>query len=261
MGNHSFFSGPRLGAERSVTLIWATVVACDAPQVRVVMSTSPFVARARAWLPFLVVGALLGGIVGLGAGLVRNERYTSTLTALVVAANATDMTEASAGQGVAQTQSQIYAALGGSQAVAQSAANTVGGTGDSLSSQVSVTSGAVVPTVTITATDQSPEKARALGQAWFKALVAESARAQTVQGDKATTQLVQVGDATTPSGPDQPTLLVLVGLLTALGGLGGLLVGLGVKRRPAEGGAPLRPTPSDSEEPPSAKRGVPGASR
>jgi capsular polysaccharide biosynthesis protein len=174
----------------------------------------------------------LGLAGGLGYVSVQPKLYTATSQAMVVVSG----TDAFDQSSISGQKASVYAALAGSQNVANRVAKTL--KTPSMEGTLSGSADAVPGLFTLTATASTPERARDIANAGIKA-VADEANAIASQGgssqggssgaaDNSETRVTQTLKAFTPSESSFPTSndFLIKGSLGTLGGLigGGLLL-------------------------------------
>lgn len=180
----------------------------------------------------IILCGLLGLAGGLGYVSVQPKLYTATSQAMVVVAS-TDAFDQSSTSG---QKASVYAALAGSQNVANRVAKTL--KTSNMEGTLSGSADAVPGLFTLTATASTPERARDIANAGIKA-VADEANAIATQGessqggssgaaDNSETRVTQTLKALSPSESSFPTSndFLIKGSLGTLGGLiaGGLLL-------------------------------------
>lgn len=182
----------------------------------------------RNWL--LLLASLLGGLaLAAGYSYVQPVLYSATATGYVVAGNSATVGDAFAGSNLAAEKAETYLPLVKSQAVAERVAEeldvpSLAEIGGSLEGEVT---GSVI--FTITATADSPERARDLADAALAATSAEAVVLETLTpsgagGGDTVIRIVPVKQADVPTQPVSPNW----NRNLALGLLLGLMVGFGV---------------------------------
>jgi putative cell surface polysaccharide biosynthesis len=169
----------------------------------------------------------LGLAGGLGYVSAQPKLYTATSQAMVVVAS----TDAFDQNSVSGQKASVYAALAGSQNVANRVAKTL--KTSSMEGTLSGSADAVPGLFTLTATASTPERARDIANAGIKA-VSDEANAIATQGgasrgssgaaDNSETRVTQTLKALTPSESSFPTSNDFF-IKGSLGTLGGLIAG------------------------------------
>ncbi|KQR44029.1 hypothetical protein ASF82_10815 [Frigoribacterium sp. Leaf164] len=175
------------------------------------------------WLgAFLIV--LLGVTAGAGWTLTQTRVYESSASGVVQVAAGGDANLAFAADQLAKSQAQSYVELGGSLAVAESAAAALGGAASPASLLGRVTTSLPEDTaiITVTSRGSTPADAAALTDAWLAAMGEQIAAMQEESTDTggSATSFVALSSASVPTSPASPN--VEVALL--LGGLSGLML-------------------------------------
>ena len=176
----------------------------------------------------IILCGLLGLAGGLGYVSVQPKLYTATSQAMVVVVS----TDAFDQSSISGQKASVYAALAGSQNVANRVANTL--KTPSMEGTLSGSADAVPGLFTLTATASTPERARDIANAGIKA-VADEANAIASQGgssqggssgadDNSETRVTQTLKALSPSESSFPTSNDFL-IKGSLGTLGGLIVG------------------------------------
>ena len=172
----------------------------------------------------IILCGLLGLAGGLGYVSAQPKLYTATSQAMVVVAS----TDAFDQSSISGQKANVYAALAGSQNVANRVAKTL--KTSSMEGTLSGSADAVPGLFTLTATASTPERARDIANAGIKA-VSDEANAIATQGgasrgssgaaDNSETRVTQTLKALTPSESSFPTSndFFIKGSLGALGGL------------------------------------------
>lgn len=181
----------------------------------------------RVNLGFLILCVLLGLAGGFGYASAQPWTYTATSQAMVVVPG----TDAFSQNSISGQKASVYAALAGSQNVANRVAKTL--KTPSMEGTLSGSADAVPGLFTLTATASTPERARDIANAGIKA-VSDEANAIATQGgasrgssgaaDNSETRVTQTLKALTPSESSFPTLSDFL-VKGSLGTLGGLIVG------------------------------------
>ncbi|UQF79526.1 MAG: hypothetical protein M3I41_08080 [Actinomyces graevenitzii] len=176
----------------------------------------------------IILCGLLGLAGGLGYVSVQPKLYTATSQAMVVVSG----TDAFDQSSISGQKASVYAALAGSQNVANRVAKTL--KTSSMEGTLSGSADAVPGLFTLTATASTPERARDIANAGIKA-VSDEANAIASQGgssqsgssgaaDNSETRVTQTLKAFTPSESSFPTSNDFL-IKGSLGTLGGLIVG------------------------------------
>ena len=176
----------------------------------------------------IILCGLLGLAGGLGYVSVQPKLYTATSQAMVVVVS----TDAFDQSSISGQKASVYAALAGSQNVANRVAKTL--KTPSMEGTLSGSADAVPGLFTLTATASTPERARDIANAGIKA-VADEANAIASQGgssqggssgaaDNSETRVTQTLKALSPSESSFPTSNDFL-IKGSLGTLGGLIVG------------------------------------
>jgi len=176
----------------------------------------------------IILCGLLGLAGGLGYVSVQPKLYTATSQAMVVVSG----TDAFDQSSISGQKASVYAALAGSQNVANRVAKTL--KTSSMEGTLSGSADAVPGLFTLTATASTPERARDIANAGIKA-VSDEANAIATQGgssqsgssgaaDNSETRVTQTLKAFTPSESSFPTSNDFL-IKGSLGTLGGLIVG------------------------------------
>lgn len=182
----------------------------------------------RVNLGFLILCVLLGLAGGFGYASAQPWTYTATSQAMVVVPG----TDAFSQNSISGQKASVYAALAGSQNVANRVAKTL--KTPSMEGTLSGSADAVPGLFTLTATASTPERARDIANAGIKA-VADEANAIASQGgssqggssgaaDNSETRVTQTLKALSPSESSFPTSNDFL-IKGSLGTLGGLIVG------------------------------------
>jgi len=177
----------------------------------------------------IILCGLLGLAGGLGYVSVQPKLYTATSQAMVVVSG----TDAFDQSSISGQKASVYAALAGSQNVANRVAKTL--KTSSMEGTLSGSADAVPGLFTLTATASTPERARDIANAGIKA-VSDEANAIASQGgssqsgssgaaDNSETRVTQTLKAFTPSESSFPTSNDFL-IKGSLGTLGGLIVGI-----------------------------------
>ena len=175
----------------------------------------------------IILCGLLGLAGGLGYVSAQPKLYTATSQAMVVVAG----TDAFDQSSISGQKASVYAALAGSQNVANRVAKTL--KTSNMEGTLSGSADAVPGLFTLTATASTPERARDIANAGIKA-VSDEANAIATQGgasrgssgaaDNSETRVTQTLKALTPSESSFPTSNDFF-IKGSLGALGGLIVG------------------------------------
>ena len=186
----------------------------------------------RVNLGFLILCVLLGLAGGFGYASAQPWTYTATSQAMVVVPG----TDAFSQNSISGQKASVYAALAGSQNVANRVAKTL--KISSMEGTLSGSADAVPGLFTLTATASTPERARDIANAGIKA-VSDEANTIATQGessqsgssgaaDNSEVRITQTLKALSPSESSFPTSndFLIKGSLGTLGGLiaGGLLL-------------------------------------
>ena len=192
------------------------------------MTTSNSARKLLRCVGLIILCGLLGLAGGLGYVSVQPKLYTATSQAMVVVAS----TDAFDQSSISGQKASVYAALAGSQNVANRVAKTL--KISSMEGTLSGSADAVPGLFTLTATASTPERARDIANAGIKA-VSDEANAIASQGgssqsgssgaaDNSETRVTQTLKAFTPSESSFPTSNDFL-IKGSLGTLGGLIVG------------------------------------
>ena len=192
------------------------------------MTTSNSARKLLRRVGLIILCGLLGLAGGLGYVSVQPKLYTATSQAMVVVAS----TDAFDQSSISGQKASVYAALAGSQNVANRVAKTL--KTSSMEGTLSGSADAVPGLFTLTATASTPERARDIANAGIKA-VSDEANAIASQGgssqsgssgaaDNSETRVTQTLKAFTPSESSFPTSNDFL-IKGSLGTLGGLIVG------------------------------------
>ena len=192
------------------------------------MTTSNSARKLLRCVGLIILCGLLGLAGGLGYVSVQPKLYTATSQAMVVVAS----TDAFDQSSISGQKASVYAALAGSQNVANRVAKTL--KTSSMEGTLSGSADAVPGLFTLTATASTPERARDIANAGIKA-VSDEANAIASQGgssqggssgaaDNSETRVTQTLKAFTPSESSFPTSNDFL-IKGSLGTLGGLIVG------------------------------------
>ena len=188
------------------------------------MTTSNSAKKLLRCVGLIILCGLLGLAGGLGYVSAQPKLYTATSQAMVVVAS----TDAFDQSSISGQKANVYAALAGSQNVANRVAKTL--KTSSMEGTLSGSADAVPGLFTLTATASTPERARDIANAGIKA-VSDEANAIATQGgasrgssgaaDNSETRVTQTLKALTPSESSFPTSndFFIKGSLGALGGL------------------------------------------
>ena len=192
------------------------------------MTTSNSARKLLRRVGLIILCGLLGLAGGLGYVSVQPKLYTATSQAMVVVSG----TDAFDQSSISGQKASVYAALAGSQNVANRVAKTL--KTSSMEGTLSGSADAVPGLFTLTATASTPERARDIANADIKA-VSDEANAIASQGgssqsgssgaaDNSETRVTQTLKAFTPSESSFPTSNDFL-IKGSLGTLGGLIVG------------------------------------
>ena len=192
------------------------------------MTTSNSARKLLRRVGLIILCGLLGLAGGLGYVSVQPKLYTVTSQAMVVVSG----TDAFDQSSISGQKASVYAALAGSQNVANRVAKTL--KTSSMEGTLSGSADAVPGLFTLTATASTPERARDIANAGIKA-VSDEANAIASQGgssqsgssgaaDNSETRVTQTLKAFTPSESSFPTSNDFL-IKGSLGTLGGLIVG------------------------------------
>ena len=188
------------------------------------MTTSNSAKKLLRCVGLIILCGLLGLAGGLGYVSAQPKLYTATSQAMVVVAG----TDAFDQSSISGQKASVYAALAGSQNVANRVAKTL--KTSNMEGTLSGSADAVPGLFTLTATASTPERARDIANAGIKA-VSDEANAIATQGgasrgssgaaDNSETRVTQTLKALTPSESSFPTSndFFIKGSLGALGGL------------------------------------------
>jgi capsular exopolysaccharide synthesis family protein len=181
------------------------------------------VARAhwRAVLAFVLLGVAAAALLSLTAPKV----YQADASGFVSAGTSTSTGEASVGDLLAKSRAASYVDLATSRATAQTVIDELGLTvaPAALIGQVSVTQPLDTVLIKISAKASSPRAAQALADAWVKALKRQVDEVENPTGAPSQAlRIVPIESAELPTSPVSPNTRRNV----ALGGIGGLLLGL-----------------------------------
>ena len=191
------------------------------------MTTSNSARKLLRCVGLIILCGLLGLAGGLGYVSVQPKLYTATSQAMVVVAS----TDAFDQSSISGQKASVYAALAGSQNVANRVAKTL--KTSNMEGTLSGSADAVPGLFTLTATASTPERARDIANAGIKA-VSDEANAIATQGgasrgssgaaDNSETRVTQTLKALTPSESSFPTSNDFF-IKGSLGTLGGLIAG------------------------------------
>ena len=191
------------------------------------MTTSNSAKKLLRYVGLIILCGLLGLAGGLGYVSAQPKLYTATSQAMVVVAG----TDAFDQSSISAQKASVYAALAGSQNVANRVAKTL--KTSNMEGTLSGSADAVPGLFTLTATASTPERARDIANAGIKA-VSDEANAIATQGgasrgssgaaDNSETRVTQTLKALTPSESSFPTSNDFF-IKGSLGALGGLIVG------------------------------------
>ena len=191
------------------------------------MTTSNSAKKLLRCVGLIILCGLLGLAGGLGYVSAQPKLYTATSQAMVVVAG----TDAFDQSSISGQKASVYAALAGSQNVANRVAKTL--KTSNMEGTLSGSADAVPGLFTLTATASTPERARDIANAGIKA-VSDEANAIAAQGgasrgssgaaDNSETRVTQTLKALTPSESSFPTSNDFF-IKGSLGTLGGLIAG------------------------------------
>ena len=191
------------------------------------MTTSNSAKKLLRCVGLIILCGLLGLAGGLGYVSVQPKLYTATSQAMVVVSG----TDAFDQSSISGQKASVYAALAGSQNVANRVAKTL--KTSNMEGTLSGSADAVPGLFTLTATASTPERARDIANAGIKA-VSDEANAIATQGgasrgssgaaDNSETRVTQTLKALTPSESSFPTSNDFF-IKGSLGTLGGLIAG------------------------------------
>ena len=192
------------------------------------MTTSNSARKLLRCVGLIILCGLLGLAGGLGYVSVQPKLYTATSQAMVVVVS----TDAFDQSSISGQKASVYAALAGSQNVANRVAKTL--KTSSMEGTLRGSADAVPGLFTLTATASTPERARDIANAGIKA-VSDEANAIASQGgssqggssgaaDNSETRVTQTLKALSPSESSFPTSNDFR-IKGSLGTLGGLIVG------------------------------------
>ena len=191
------------------------------------MTTSNSAKKLLRCVGLIILCGLLGLAGGLGYVSAQPKLYTATSQAMVVVAG----TDAFDQSSISAQKASVYAALAGSQNVANRVAKTL--KTSNMEGTLSGSADAVPGLFTLTATASTPERARDIANAGIKA-VSDEANAIATQGgasrgssgaaDNSETRVTQTLKALTPSESSFPTSNDFF-IKGSLGTLGGLIAG------------------------------------
>ena len=192
------------------------------------MTTSNSARKLLRCVGLIILCGLLGLAGGLGYVSVQPKLYTATSQAMVVVSG----TDAFDQSSISGQKASVYAALAGSQNVANRVAKTL--KTSSMEGTLSGSADAVPGLFTLTATASTPERARDIANAGIKA-VSDEANAIASQGgssqsgssgaaDNSETRVTQTLKALSPSESSFPTSNDFL-IKGSLGTLSGLIVG------------------------------------
>ena len=191
------------------------------------MTTSNSARKLLRCVGLIILCGLLGLAGGLGYVSVQPKLYTATSQAMVVVSG----TDAFDQSSISGQKASVYAALAGSQNVANRVAKTL--KTSNMEGTLSGSADAVPGLFTLTATASTPGRARDIANAGIKA-VSDEANAIATQGgasrgssgaaDNSETRVTQTLKALTPSESSFPTSNDFL-IKGSLGTLGGLIAG------------------------------------
>ena len=191
------------------------------------MTTSNSAKKLLRCVGLIILCGLLGLAGGLGYVSAQPKLYTATSQAMVVVPG----TDAFDQSSISGQKASVYAALAGSQNVANRVAKTL--KTSNMEGTLSGSADAVPGLFTLTATASTPERARDIANAGIKA-VSDEANAIATQGgasrgssgaaDNSESRVTQTLKALTPSESSFPTSNDFF-IKGSLGTLGGLIAG------------------------------------
>ena len=191
------------------------------------MTTSNSAKKLLRCVGLIILCGLLGLAGGLGYVSAQPKLYTATSQAMVVVVG----TDAFDQSSISGQKASVYAALAGSQNVANRVDKTL--KTSNMEGTLSGSADAVPGLFTLTATASTPERARDIANAGIKA-VSDEANAIATQGgasrgssgaaDNSETRVTQTFKALTPSESSFPTSNDFF-IKGSLGTLGGLIAG------------------------------------
>jgi len=191
------------------------------------VTTSNSAKKLLRCVGLIILCGLLGLAGGLGYVSAQPKLYTATSQAMVVVPG----TDAFDQSSISGQKASVYAALAGSQNVANRVAKTL--KTSNMEGTLSGSADAVPGLFTLTATASTPERARDIANAGIKA-VSDEANAIATQGgasrgssgaaDNSETRVTQTLKALTPSESSFPTSNDFF-IKGSLGTLGGLIAG------------------------------------
>ena len=191
------------------------------------MTTSNSAKKLLRCVGLIILCGLLGLAGGLGYVSAQPKLYTATSQAMVVVPG----TDAFDQSSISGQKASVYAALAGSQNVANRVAKTL--KTSNMEGTLSGSADAVPGLFTLTATASTPERARDIANAGIKA-VSDEANAIATQGgasrgssgaaDNSESRVTQTLKALTPSESSFPTSNDFL-VKGSLGTLGGLIAG------------------------------------
>lgn len=176
------------------------------------------------WLTLLVAGCL-GAAAGAGVSSTIEREYSARAEIFLAVANSSDSAGMAQAATYSQQQARNFAAVATRQLVLEPVADDLGGdlTVGELRAKVSASVPLNTSIVSVQALDPSPQQAARIADAVAVSLADSTERLAPESENRATSLRVQsVEKATVPQVPFSPN----VGLLTLLGGLLGLVLGL-----------------------------------
>lgn len=185
--------------------------------------------RAGWWIP--IVGAVLGGLVGIGASWAQTPLYTSTTQLFVSTTDSTSTSEAIEASRFSQERLASYAQLLTGPRLADRVVDelSLDMTSEELSEALDATPVPETVLIDVTVTDPSPETAQQIATtvaAEFQTLVGEFE--STGAGSGASVDVLVAADASLPSSPTSPQALRTTSVTLTLGFLAGF--GLAIAR-------------------------------
>lgn len=181
--------------------------------------------KQQWWIVALT--AVLGLIAGLGSAVIMPKTYESQAQVFVNVANPQSVTDLQMGEQFAMARAASYAKVATTNSVLQPVVDQLGldTTPESLAaSAVTVTNQPNTAMITITSTDEDPQRTAQLAQSTADSLVkvAQSLETASRNPQGAGVKLTVVQKAATPESPSAPSPT----LNTALGFLVGLIIGM-----------------------------------
>ncbi|MBN9157325.1 MULTISPECIES: polysaccharide biosynthesis tyrosine autokinase [unclassified Microbacterium] len=182
------------------------------------------------WLGIVSI-TVLGVIAAFGWTLLQPKVYSADASAIVQASvgavdTGTEVSNAVSGNNLATGRVKTYAVVGVSRPVAERVIAQLGLqiSAADLVRQVTVSNAVDTLTLKVTAGASTPEKARALAEAWVGSMSAEVNRIESGDANtKGAVYLTPIDSAVLPEAPSSPN----TSLALALGGLVGLAIAIG----------------------------------